>query len=167
MLNPRNLYQRKQLNQKPLNPAIRESKMKPVEFPEQNCIYAKSQKEYLPLPAYEMEDGTVISCWKVSWAERIKILINGKIWLSILTFLKPLQPQRMQVESPFSVKEVKEKPHAYLCFRHGGSDACEKSNLQYGFKCPRCVSENTELMKNLLLSKSVVKIFPVKNGYLS
>jgi len=31
-----------------------------------------------------------------------------------------------------------EFPHAYLCFQHGGSEACEKSNLRLGYQCPKC-----------------------------
>ncbi len=34
--------------------------MKPIEFEEQNCIYAKDQPEYLPLPAHKTEDGRVM-----------------------------------------------------------------------------------------------------------
>ena len=31
-----------------------------------------------------------------------------------------------------------EKPHPMLCFSHGGSEACENINKQYGFICPKC-----------------------------
>lgn len=31
-----------------------------------------------------------------------------------------------------------EFPHAYLCFQHGGSEACEKENYRLGFCCPKC-----------------------------
>ena len=34
-----------------------------------------------------------------------------------------------------------ECPHPYLCFHHGGSEACEESNRRYGFECPRCHGE--------------------------
>lgn len=75
--------------------------MHPIPFPEQNCVYAKDQPEYLPLPAHRAADGEVISCWKFTWWERIKILFFGKLWLRQLTFNSPLQPQRPQVERPF------------------------------------------------------------------
>ena len=52
--------------------------MKPTEFKEQNCVYAKDQKEYLPLPAHKVQDekGEVIFCMSLSLRERIKLLGN-------------------------------------------------------------------------------------------
>lgn len=41
--------------------------MIPIEFPEQNCVYAKDQPEYLPLPVHKTPDGMVISCWALTW----------------------------------------------------------------------------------------------------
>lgn len=74
--------------------------MKPLEFKEQNCIYAKDQPEYLPLPSHKTKDGVVTSCWKLNWKERIKILLSGKLWLEQLTFSQALQPQRPCVHKP-------------------------------------------------------------------
>ena len=53
--------------------------MKPIKFKEQNIIYAKDQKEYNSLPAFRYDDGEVISCWRLSLKERIKVLFKGKI----------------------------------------------------------------------------------------
>lgn len=75
--------------------------MKAIKFPEQNCIYAENQKEYLPLPAFKGKDGEVISCYKLSFIERIKILFIGKLWLRQLTFNSLLQPQSPTVNYPF------------------------------------------------------------------
>lgn len=68
--------------------------MKPIEFKGQNIIFAKDQPEYQPLPALilENETGEVISCWRLSLKERIKILFTGKMWLSLMSFNKPLTP---------------------------------------------------------------------------
>ena len=74
--------------------------MKPVKFKQQNCVIAKDQPEYLPLPAYKNEDGIVTTCWKLSFIERIGILITGKIWWQIMTFNKSLQPQRPSIKNP-------------------------------------------------------------------
>jgi hypothetical protein len=76
--------------------------MKPIKFKEANLILAKNQPEYLPLPAWKGNDGTVISCWQLNWKERIKLFIHGRIWLKVLTFNKPLQPQRLDVDRPFA-----------------------------------------------------------------
>lgn len=77
--------------------------MKPIKFKEQNCVYAENQSEYLPLPACKRPEhnGEVISCWRLSIRERIKILFSGKLWLSLWTFDGPLQPQLPSVDSPF------------------------------------------------------------------
>ncbi len=68
--------------------------MKPIEFPEQNCVYAKDQPEYLPLPVFRNigPQGECVSCWKLSFKERIRILFIGKLWVSLYTFNKPLTP---------------------------------------------------------------------------
>ena len=71
--------------------------MKPIEFKEQNVVYAKDQKEYQPLPALKFEDGTVVTCWVLSWKEVIKLVFTRKVWLSVLTFNKPLQPTLLTV----------------------------------------------------------------------
>jgi len=75
--------------------------MKPIDFPEKNCVYAENQPEYLPLPVHKTEDGIVTSCWKLSFDERIKVLFGGKIWWSVMTFNKPLQPQKPSINKPF------------------------------------------------------------------
>jgi len=75
--------------------------MKPIEFPEHNCVCAKDQPQYLPLPVYKTEDGVATSCWALSWRERLKVLFTGRIWWSVLTFNHPLQPQRPEVDNPF------------------------------------------------------------------
>lgn len=73
--------------------------MTPIEFKEQNVIVAKDQPEYMPLPAYIHHGplGEVISCWKLSWRERLKLLITGRIWVSLLCFHKPVTPSRLSV----------------------------------------------------------------------
>jgi len=75
--------------------------MTPCDFPEQNVVYAKDQKEYLPLPAHRSTGGRVICCWSLSWRERLAILLRGRLWLSVLTFNQPLQPLLPQVDHPF------------------------------------------------------------------
>jgi len=79
--------------------------MKPIKFSEQNCIYAKDQPQYLPLPVYKFKDGTVVSCWKLNILERVYLLFTGRLWLSILTFNQSLQPQLLQIKKPI-FKEI-------------------------------------------------------------
>lgn len=63
-------------------------------------IFAKDQPQYLPLPAIICEDGMVISRWKFTWKERVRVLLCGNLWLQQLTFHSPLQPQLPTVERP-------------------------------------------------------------------
>uniref|UniRef100_A0A6M3L257 Uncharacterized protein n=1 Tax=viral metagenome TaxID=1070528 RepID=A0A6M3L257_9ZZZZ len=79
--------------------------MKIVKFEGHNVIYAKDQPEYQPLPVLKFEDGKVISCWKLSFIEKIKVLFTGKIWLSVLTFNHPLQPLLLEVKRPFKLNK--------------------------------------------------------------
>lgn len=79
--------------------------MKPIEFPEQNCVFAKDQPEYLPLPAYRSDSGEVISCWRLTWKEVLRFLLTRKIWLRQLTFNDKLQPQSPSIQYPFQSAE--------------------------------------------------------------
>ena len=77
--------------------------MKIVDFKKRNIVFGKDQPEYNPLPAWRgpIPECEVISCWKLSIWERIRILFTGVLWLRQLTFGQPLQPQLPQVEDPF------------------------------------------------------------------
>ncbi len=80
--------------------------MKPVEFKEMTCVYAKDQPEYISLPVHKSKDGTLTSCWKLTLYERLQILFTGRVWCSVLTFNTPLQPQKFTIKKP-SFKEGK------------------------------------------------------------
>ena len=71
--------------------------MKAIHFPEETCVYAENQPEYLSLPTHKTDDGTVTSCYQPTFWERIRILFGAKIWVSLMTFNKPLQPQRVDI----------------------------------------------------------------------
>lgn len=62
--------------------------------------YAKNQPEYQSLPVHRFEDGTVLSRWRLTWRERLRVLIAGDIYLYQMTFNQPLQPVMMQAEAP-------------------------------------------------------------------
>ena len=82
--------------------------MHPVPFKEMNMVFAKDQPEYEELPGYRDQDGMVISCWTASWRERVWFFLFGRVWVSILTFNRPLQPIMLQVEYPFESVEMVE-----------------------------------------------------------
>lgn len=69
--------------------------MKPTKFKQQNITFAKDQPQYQPLPAFKHPndpEGEVVSCWKMSIWERIRVLFTGRIWVSLLSFNDPLTP---------------------------------------------------------------------------
>jgi hypothetical protein len=66
--------------------------MKPKKFKESNVIFAENQTEYAPLPAFRDESGIVVSCWNLSFLERLKVLFTGSIWTATMTFNQPIMP---------------------------------------------------------------------------
>ena len=92
--------------------------MKPIEFKHQNVVFAKDQPEYQPLPALKLNtpEGEVISCWKLSFKERIQVLLFGRVWLSLMSFNKPLTPSFLSVDRKcvFSTPEDNVKWHKML-----------------------------------------------------
>jgi hypothetical protein len=74
--------------------------MMPVSFPQQTMVWAKDQPPYRPLPAYT-DDNETVTCWRMTWWERLLILCSGTLWLRQLNFGAPLQPQHPQAVSPF------------------------------------------------------------------
>ena len=76
--------------------------MEVIEFNEQTVVIAKDQPEYLPLLAGQFGDdeGRVIFCWKMTWRERVRVLLTGTLWQQVLTFNQPLQPQKLETIKP-------------------------------------------------------------------
>ena len=80
--------------------------MKPVKFKQCNVIYTENQPEYQPLPAYKNKSdlGEVVSCWEMSFRERLKVLFTGKVYVSLLSFNRPLTPSFLSI----SFNKIKE-----------------------------------------------------------
>jgi len=76
-----------------------------IRFRECNVTFAEDQSDYQPLPAHRSADGTVTSCWKLSFWERIGILFSGCLFVQTLTFRHPLQPLKLLVSKPDEIKE--------------------------------------------------------------
>ncbi len=74
--------------------------MKPIEFYEQNHVWAPNQKPYRPLPAY-VNSRETISCWSLTFRERLRVLVFGRLWLRQCNFGEKLQPQLPTVDTPF------------------------------------------------------------------
>jgi hypothetical protein len=77
--------------------------MRLIEFPGQTLVIAKDQPEYVPMPAHVAPDGTVTCRWRLSFRERIRVLLRGEVWHQVLTFGQPLQPQSLTVNRPMLI----------------------------------------------------------------
>lgn len=68
--------------------------MTPIKFAEANVTFAENQPEYNALPAFKNNspEGEVVSCWQLSFTERLRILFTGKLWVSLYSFNRPLTP---------------------------------------------------------------------------
>jgi len=74
--------------------------MKPVKFKGHNIVFAENQPEYLPLPAFKSDEGVVVTCWELTFKERVKAFLTGRFYFQQLTFNSPLQPQLPSIENP-------------------------------------------------------------------
>jgi hypothetical protein len=79
--------------------------MNPIKFPEATMTWAENQPPYLPLPAYADKHET-ITCWRLSWRDRLLALFVGRLWVRQMNFSKPLQPQALTFERPFLVRKA-------------------------------------------------------------
>jgi hypothetical protein len=73
--------------------------MRAIEFKEVNKVLAKNSAKYKSLPIFldGRSEGVAVSCYRLSFKERLKVLFSGKIWHGQMTFHKPFQPQLMSV----------------------------------------------------------------------
>lgn len=66
----------------------------------EEMVYAKDQPQYLNLPCFRDPDGTVVTRWAMTWRERLQALWTGNIYVTCLTFNKPLQPLKLSTTAP-------------------------------------------------------------------
>ena len=80
--------------------------MKPIEFKQMNTTlqipHGFTDDQCGPLPALRHDNG-IISCWKMSWRERIKVLFTGVVWFDVMDYSQP--PIWLGVDSPFGKEE--------------------------------------------------------------
>jgi hypothetical protein len=75
--------------------------MKPEKFEGHNIVLGEGQEQYQDLPAqYNPDDknGEMVTCWKLTIRERIRLMITGRLWLSCYTFREPFQPVRLSTK---------------------------------------------------------------------
>lgn len=90
----------------PAGAAQKTISMQPVDFPGRNIVFAEDQPEYLPLPAFiDQQQGIVLTVWKPTFWERLKILFSARLYLQIITYNKPLQPVFLSTENPLILEK--------------------------------------------------------------
>lgn len=67
--------------------------MKSISFKGKNRSYVRMMDDHSTLYGHMSmgTKGTVVTCWKVGFLERLAILITGKVWIGTNTYGKPLQ----------------------------------------------------------------------------
>lgn len=72
-------------------------------------VYAKDQPQYLPLPALlsMMSDGQMVTRWTLSPEERAAIAGGADVFLTVLTFGRPLQPVLLEVGGSFALNHLR------------------------------------------------------------
>lgn len=78
--------------------------MEPIKFKGQNIVFAENQPQYKPLPAFISPDGIVLTCWKMTVKERLKLLFSGRFYLQVMTFNQGLPPMLPTLENPLVLK---------------------------------------------------------------
>lgn len=81
--------------------------MKPIEFEEQNIIFAENQEEYENLPARVDGSGIVTCLMELEKDELIKVLKSRELWITRLAFNNPAQPIKLYFEKPEFPVDVK------------------------------------------------------------
>lgn len=81
--------------------------MKPSSFYEANGTLSGgpaasygTDDDVIDLPVHRA-DGQIISCWRLSWRDRLRALIGGRVWLHVLARTTH-PPVLVATESPFT-----------------------------------------------------------------
>ena len=78
--------------------------MKPIKFAEQNLTVAKppgmTEEQCCDLPACRPGNGQTISCWGMTWRERAKVLLTGRVWHGQCAE-RSIPPVWLSVDKPF------------------------------------------------------------------
>ena len=82
--------------------------MKPIAFKGMNATLRRpsgmTDEECSPLHVWR-DDNYVISKWKGSFAERLKFMLSGYLWLWVMTKSKTQPPVAITTTSPLSISK--------------------------------------------------------------
>jgi len=82
-------------------------------------VFAEDQPEYLRLPAVRSVHGAVTSRFHLTWMERLAVVLNGDVWVTLLTFKQPLQPLKVSAIEP-TLGEITADEHDQFYVKGGG-----------------------------------------------
>ena len=78
--------------------------MKTIAFKYQTSIISSSNPEVVDLPVYrDNDEPIIISCWRPSLWERLRILFGGAVWLSMMTRAHMIPTVAIDSRKMFSV----------------------------------------------------------------
>ena len=81
---------------------------KPIDFPESNTVWRGWPEDgnhaaVLDLPAWRGNNFS-ISCWRLSWRERLRVLFTGRAWLRVAAKQHP--PVHISGLNPFDIRST-------------------------------------------------------------
>lgn len=68
-------------------------------------VYAQNQPEYVPLPTVRTPQGTLVTRWAPSDAEKAAIIRGDDIYVTVMTFGARLQPLQVSV-GPLDISQL-------------------------------------------------------------
>lgn len=74
-------------------------------------IFAKDQRQFLPLPALAVEDGSpgrIVTRWELTEEDRQRLAAGGSIYVWITTYHQPLQPLAVTTYAPEFIDDLEE-----------------------------------------------------------
>ena len=75
--------------------------MKPIDFTGSNSDLGAAESDGgQSVPAFVNAGMEVTTCWKLSWRERLIVLLAGRVWLVSCTMGADIQPQVLSVGRP-------------------------------------------------------------------
>ena len=82
----------------------------PVSFDESNHDWLKpdgmTDDECGSLPAY-VDDDQSISCWRMSYRDRLRLLLSGRVWVGVLASGQQ-PPIWITIKKPFQTQKIKD-----------------------------------------------------------
>lgn len=86
--------------------------MKPIEFDEMTQTIQRpknmTDEQCSPLPAIVLHaDGYLhfVSCWKMTWKERLSAFFKGLCWLSVINSYQP--PVSLTLDKPYQLRKCR------------------------------------------------------------